>query len=72
MRPIRKVPPEIRMTVRARIRCRPMRSPSVPKTAAPKGRITNGTMKTANALNVCAAGSWAGKKLAPTAVTRYA
>ena len=64
------VEPDIsRMTI-ASTRCRPIRSPSGPKTSPPSGRITNAAAKIANVFSSAAVSLPAGKKFAAMKVAR--
>lgn len=71
-RPISVVATDIRITVSASVRLRPIRSPSAPHTNPPSGRAKNATANTASEDSSPAAGSTAGKKTAARVVARTA
>ena len=61
----------MRMMTVARVRWRPILSPSGPKNNPPSGRMTKATPKTANEESSEMVGSSEGKKTAPSVTARY-
>ncbi|CAM5636657.1 hypothetical protein SFUMM280S_11520 [Streptomyces fumanus] len=65
-----KVPAAIMIMVVASTFCRPMRSPSGPKTRPPSGRTTNAAAKVANEEMSWAPGEAPGKNTLPRVAAR--
>ena len=64
------VAPDISRMTSASTRCRPIRSPSGPKTKPPSGRIKNAAAKIAKVLSSAAVSFPEGKKFAAMKVAR--